>query len=280
MGVTCLIYLPSAATSALDRIAYYLNDQLDLKEKDERWRVSCRSYRDEVAQRLRGAPGDTVAHSYTPKAMYVLRLGHYSRLMSMVATVTERRGGAAAFPVDAGQNAGETGVVVEVEREFDAIIAKLKNLWSKSQEVSLEGRCFGRPDLVVRTGTLRVSNDPVPGIIIQAEEISGEQHPSAVFSHLGGLLRRILSAIPTVNPVELSNALHIQAPVIPDRGNPQPFEYADWPAEDPSSGNVPSPEPVIHDWHEYAAVRLKEGHFTKSHEAYQFFRLFRQAGLL
>ncbi|TPX71829.1 hypothetical protein SpCBS45565_g00880 [Spizellomyces sp. 'palustris'] len=298
MGITCLLYLPSAPSTAVDHINERLTDDLDFTELDEPWLVTCRSYRDQVAMRQRAAAssGPRVNHnsSYVPKIQYLLTFGHVDKMFSMVATMGGRR---------TGENAGkgETGIVVEVDWDFELILAKLKNLWTKKQEVVVEGIAYEHGDYIIRIGSMRIGGELVRGLFVQAENVKLKGSSSAALPGLRGVLRGALQGIPGISDIELTLALHgrsmrKQASVLDAEGSANKLgalkktESMTIPTKRPADAAIRDPKrPRIqiseadldgNDWHEYAAVRLREDEFTRAHEAYQFFRLFRQEGFL
>ncbi|KAJ3177888.1 hypothetical protein HDU87_004170 [Geranomyces variabilis] len=272
MGITCLLFLPTAPSTAIDLLNERLTDVLDFYECDELWGVTCRSYRDQVDARLRAAAADSEAAvtNYTPKVQYILSLAHVEHaLYSMVATTGGRHQSVAGR--------GESGIVVELDKQFELILSKMKNLWTKRQELGIEGIKYQRGDYVIRIGTMKISARGSPGIWVQAENTQVDLSSQKAFQNLRLLLRKVLQDIAGIAEAEIVTGLHEQS------------SSTDAMQLDGPSSTVPPAEPSISvttvldnqdDWHEYAAVHLPSSRFTRSHEAYQFFRLFRQQGLL
>lgn len=137
-----LLHLPTAPRSAIDDINSRLTDVLDFTESDEPWQITCRSYRDQVDVRLRKDAESSTATTittdpatYIPKVQYLLTFGHArDKMYSMIATMGARLRRQQQQDV----SKGETGIVVEVDRQFEGILGKLKNLWTKRQEITIE----------------------------------------------------------------------------------------------------------------------------------------------
>ncbi|KAG0375660.1 hypothetical protein BGX24_008795 [Mortierella sp. AD032] len=60
-------------------------------------------------------------------------------------------------------------VLVEVEKEVEALIAKLKNLWVHRQHAQVEGTVFDMGDFIVRAGNIMVATTSYKGILIEIE---------------------------------------------------------------------------------------------------------------
>ncbi|KAF9178853.1 hypothetical protein BGZ51_007429 [Haplosporangium sp. Z 767] len=61
-------------------------------------------------------------------------------------------------------------VLVEVEKDIEALIAKLKNLWVHRQHAQVEGHIFDLGDFIVRAGNIMVASTSYKGMLI---EVSG-----------------------------------------------------------------------------------------------------------
>ncbi|KAJ3158302.1 hypothetical protein HDU86_003011 [Geranomyces michiganensis] len=272
MGITCLLFLQTAPSTAIDLLNERLTDVLDFYECDELWSVTCRAYRDQVDARLRAAAANSEADvaSYTPKVQYILSLAHVEHaVFSMVATTGGKHQSMAGR--------GESGIVVQMDKQFELILAKLKNLWTKRQELGIEGIVYQRGDYIVRIGTVKIGSRGSPGIWVQAENMRVDTCSKEAFQSLRLLLRKVLQDIPGIREAEIVSGLH------------ELSSSTDAMQLDEPAGTGPVAETRISittlpdnegDWHEYAAVHLPGNQFTRSHEAYQFFRLFRQHGLL
>ncbi|KAF9133052.1 hypothetical protein BGW39_010742 [Mortierella sp. 14UC] len=74
-----------------------------------------------------------------------------------------------------GGNAGgdappkKRAVLVEVEKDIEALIAKLKNLWVHRQHAQVEGTVFDMGDFIVRAGNIMVATTSYKGILIEIE---------------------------------------------------------------------------------------------------------------
>ncbi|TPX59332.1 hypothetical protein PhCBS80983_g02514 [Powellomyces hirtus] len=201
-----LLFLPSAPNTVIDYLNERLSDILDFTESDEPWYVSCRSYRDQVDARLRAAANSEQAiASYTPKVQYILTMGHVEpSLYSMIATTGGRQQSLAGR--------GESGIVVELDKQFELILAKLKNLWTKRHDLSIEGVKYERGDYVIRVGQMRTGSHISRGIWVQAEDLGQDVNAAEAFQNLRVLLRRVLEGIPGVRDLELSTGLHEPVP--------------------------------------------------------------------
>ncbi|KAG0368766.1 TATA-binding related factor of subunit 20 of mediator complex-domain-containing protein [Gamsiella multidivaricata] len=60
-------------------------------------------------------------------------------------------------------------VLVEVERDIEALIAKLKNLWVHRQHAQVEGHVFDLGDFIVRAGNIMVASTSYKGILLEIE---------------------------------------------------------------------------------------------------------------
>ncbi|KAG0251065.1 hypothetical protein BG011_007878 [Mortierella polycephala] len=60
-------------------------------------------------------------------------------------------------------------VLVEVEKDIEALIAKLKNLWVHRQHAQVEGHIFDLGDFIVRAGNIMVASTSYKGMLIEIE---------------------------------------------------------------------------------------------------------------
>ncbi|KAI1295243.1 hypothetical protein EDD11_007881 [Mortierella claussenii] len=60
-------------------------------------------------------------------------------------------------------------VLVEVEKDIEALIAKLKNLWVHRQHAQVEGYVFDLGDFIVRAGNIMVASTSYKGMLIEIE---------------------------------------------------------------------------------------------------------------
>ncbi|KAF9100841.1 hypothetical protein BGX29_006214 [Mortierella sp. GBA35] len=79
-----------------------------------------------------------------------------------------------AAPSVANMPVGDTppkkrAVLVEVEKDIEALIAKLKNLWVHRQHAQIEGHVYDMGDFIVRAGNILVATTSYKGILIEIE---------------------------------------------------------------------------------------------------------------
>ncbi|KAK3827573.1 MAG: TATA-binding related factor of subunit 20 of mediator complex-domain-containing protein [Benniella sp.] len=60
-------------------------------------------------------------------------------------------------------------VLVEVERDIEALILKLKSLWVQRQHAVVEGQVYDLGDFIVRAGNILVANSTYKGMLIEIE---------------------------------------------------------------------------------------------------------------
>ncbi|KAF9578970.1 hypothetical protein BGW38_004973 [Lunasporangiospora selenospora] len=60
-------------------------------------------------------------------------------------------------------------VLVEVERDIEALITKLKNLWVHRQHAQVEGQIYDLGDFIVRAGNIMVASTSYKGMLIEVE---------------------------------------------------------------------------------------------------------------
>ncbi|CAO3568321.1 unnamed protein product [Mortierella alpina] len=72
-------------------------------------------------------------------------------------------------------------VLVEVEKDIEALIAKLKNLWVHRQHAQVEGHIFDLGDFIVRAGNIMVASTSYKGMLIEIEYLP--QTSSAIASN-------------------------------------------------------------------------------------------------
>ncbi|GJJ78906.1 mediator of RNA polymerase II transcription subunit 20 [Entomortierella parvispora] len=60
-------------------------------------------------------------------------------------------------------------VLVEVEKDIEALIAKLKNLWVHRQHAQVDGYVFDLGDFIVRVGNIMVGSTSYKGMLIEVE---------------------------------------------------------------------------------------------------------------
>ncbi|KAF9916510.1 hypothetical protein BX616_003584 [Lobosporangium transversale] len=72
-------------------------------------------------------------------------------------------------------------VLVEVEKDIEALIAKLKNLWVHRQHAQVEGYVFDLGDFIVRAGNIMVASTSYKGMLIEIEYLP--QTSSAIASN-------------------------------------------------------------------------------------------------
>ncbi|KAF9574025.1 hypothetical protein EC968_007578 [Mortierella alpina] len=72
-------------------------------------------------------------------------------------------------------------VLVEVEKDIEALIAKLKTLWVHRQHAQVEGHIFDLGDFIVRAGNIMVASTSYKGMLIEIEYLP--QTSSAIASN-------------------------------------------------------------------------------------------------
>ncbi|KAF9986341.1 hypothetical protein BGZ75_001970 [Mortierella antarctica] len=72
-------------------------------------------------------------------------------------------------------------VLVEVEKDMEALVAKLKNLWVHRQHAQVEGHIFDLGDFIVRAGNIMVASTSYKGMLIEIEYLP--QTSSAIASN-------------------------------------------------------------------------------------------------
>ncbi|RKO90635.1 TATA-binding related factor of subunit 20 of mediator complex-domain-containing protein [Blyttiomyces helicus] len=246
-----LAHLPTAPTSASALIQDRLSKVLAYRPVG-RWAIACRFYRDQAAARQAHAQGlDSLApeavlaaHALRPKALYFLTMDHaVGKAWTMIVQPCE---------------GGEDAVVVEVDRELEIVLGKLKNLWTPRQSVKVEGIAFESPEFIVRIGSVAVGSTS-RGLLIQAEYRPETTPPSEQHQpRLRALLRTLLKGVPEVSPTEIDSALGVTV-------------------SEPEGTTAEELDAI---GTEYQSVRLPRDRITKSHEAYQFFKLFRTRSIL
>ncbi|KAG0237339.1 hypothetical protein BGW42_001259 [Actinomortierella wolfii] len=81
--------------------------------------------------------------------------------------------GALGGPTSGANAAGDTqprkAVIVEVEKDMENLVAKLKNLWVLRQHAQVEGYVFDVGDFIVRAGNIMVASTSYKGLLIEFE---------------------------------------------------------------------------------------------------------------
>ncbi|KAI9099750.1 mediator complex, subunit Med20 [Phlyctochytrium arcticum] len=201
MGVTCVLYLPSASSTTLEHIDGRLKEDFTFDELEVPWRVTCRAYRDQVALRQEST-GSNGSALHTPKVQYVLSMGHAKQYYSMIATMGARR-----QQENGLARKTETGVVVGVDPSFIEILGKMKNLWALRHEVTIEGVVYQRGRHIIRVGTMQMGGEAIKGLFVQSENIEAGQPTRQTWTELRKLLRGSLEGLPGIVDAELNASL-------------------------------------------------------------------------
>ncbi|KAF8935410.1 hypothetical protein BGZ58_005018 [Dissophora ornata] len=82
-------------------------------------------------------------------------------------------------------------VLVEVEKDIEALIAKLKNLWVHRQHAQVEGHVFDLGDFIVRAGNIMVASTTYKGMLIEIEYLPQSSSATASSAILEELVRLI-----------------------------------------------------------------------------------------
>ncbi|KAG0324902.1 hypothetical protein BGZ99_001321 [Dissophora globulifera] len=112
-------------------------------------------------------------------------------------------GGIGAQPLSATTAAPSTespkrkAVLVEVEKDVEALIAKLKNLWVHRQHAQVEGHVFDLGDFIVRAGNIMVASTTYKGILLEIEYLPQTSSATASNAILEEFVRLI--SPPNVN---------------------------------------------------------------------------------
>ncbi|KAF8944122.1 hypothetical protein BGZ47_004606 [Haplosporangium gracile] len=89
-------------------------------------------------------------------------------------TISSATPSVASTPINGGGGAGDVppkkrAVLVEVEKDIEALIAKLKNLWVHRQHAQVEGYVYDLGDFIVRAGNIMVASTSYKGMLIEIE---------------------------------------------------------------------------------------------------------------
>ncbi|KAG0046110.1 hypothetical protein BGZ83_008705 [Gryganskiella cystojenkinii] len=96
-------------------------------------------------------------------------------------TNTSLGGSAPGGGGSADQTMKRKAVLVEVEKDIEALIAKLKNLWVHRQHAQVDGQVYDLGDFVVRVGNIMVGSTSYKGVLIEIEYLP--QTSSATISN-------------------------------------------------------------------------------------------------
>ncbi|KAI8604266.1 mediator complex, subunit Med20 [Dissophora ornata] len=162
MGATCLVYWkdangPQSLTLLSDRLLRQFH-----ASPIGRWTINWKVFRDT----------SPVSKSGTGKMMHIVHV----------------QGGATARGVPAGS---QKAVLVEVEKDIEALIAKLKNLWVHRQHAQVEGHVFDLGDFIVRAGNIMVASTTYKGMLIEIEYLPQSSSATASSAILEELVRLI-----------------------------------------------------------------------------------------
>ncbi|KAJ3278579.1 hypothetical protein HK104_002209 [Borealophlyctis nickersoniae] len=267
MGVTSLTYVRFPPDSALFDLRDRLSKTLGFRETGK-WQVTCRLFYDQKSTTAAIQAGDglgdgllgfgglppflqdmTVLQS---KLLYLLKFEHVHDKVYSFATE----------PATMGK-----GVVVEADRDLELLLVKMKNLWTYRQSATVEGFAFELGDFALRVGTVKVGSAS-RGLLIQAEHLRSTGPSSSSIQPLSALIRLAAGGL-------LEGDLAGGAAGGGGIGLVNDFN------EEMGDGMGPETEAAVAvDFHDYSLASLKPSEFTRKHEAYQIFSLFRQESIL
>ncbi|KAK3836912.1 MAG: mediator complex, subunit Med20 [Linnemannia elongata] len=134
MGATCLVHWKDAnGQQSLTLLSDRLLKQFHASNIG-RWNINWKVFRDT----------SPVSKSGTGKMMHVVH-------------------------VQGGATARGRAVLVEVEKDIEALIAKLKTLWVHRQHAQVEGYVYDLGDFIVRAGNIMVASTSYKGMLIEIE---------------------------------------------------------------------------------------------------------------
>ncbi|KAJ1910436.1 hypothetical protein IWQ60_010658 [Tieghemiomyces parasiticus] len=156
--------------------------------------------------------------------------------------------------------------IVHVDREFELIVQKMKNLWSFRQSSQIDGHEFDLGDFSIKAGNIIVGTSS-KGVVVEIE-----YRPCIDLTSCRRLLAEFIELL-------LPPAARLSFAVTPKPDT----SAAD--QDDPTSTNRSVDVSQLHDRNDvlspdYARVGLNERYCGPIHSAYQFFTLFRKDGLL
>ncbi|KAF9167270.1 hypothetical protein BGX21_000152 [Mortierella sp. AD011] len=80
---------------------------------------------------------------------------------------------------ESATNPKKKAVLVEVEKDIEALLAKLKNLWVQRQHAQVEGYVFDLGDFIVRAGNIMVASTSYKGMLIEIEYLPQTSNATA-----------------------------------------------------------------------------------------------------
>ncbi|KAF9198788.1 hypothetical protein BGZ49_000290 [Haplosporangium sp. Z 27] len=93
--------------------------------------------------------------------------------------------------VEGATNPKKKAVLVEVEKDIEMLIAKLKNLWVHRQHAQVEGHVFDLGDFIVRAGNITVASTSYKGMLIEVEYLPQTSNATASNAILEEFVRLI-----------------------------------------------------------------------------------------
>ncbi|KAF9930038.1 hypothetical protein FBU30_000951 [Linnemannia zychae] len=88
---------------------------------------------------------------------------------SVMPPTTSATPSAVGTPISGEASSKKRAVLVEVEKDIEALIAKLKNLWVHRQHAQVEGYVYDMGDFIVRAGNIMVASTSYKGMLIEIE---------------------------------------------------------------------------------------------------------------
>ncbi|KAJ1657165.1 hypothetical protein IWQ61_003389 [Dispira simplex] len=238
MGVTCVFRWANAtSSSSLTQISDNLTSRL-YATYTGRWQLGCKLYRGVSAASFDPASTTGPGFSKGPEKLLLL-LTHSLHPAKQYAVVDD--------------------TVVEADREMEAIVLKLKNLWVSRQHTRIEGHCYDLGDFQVRIGNLVVGSSP-KGLIVEVEYRAA--------NILFQCHRLLAEFIQTMMPGDAR--LSFATPLLSSGTNSQP--------------TVASRDLLAHNHIvaalDYGPTDIQATWYTPLHTAYQYVALFRKDNLL
>ncbi|KAJ1972407.1 hypothetical protein H4R35_004691 [Dimargaris xerosporica] len=253
MGVTCVFrWVNATGSTSLSQLNAQLTQRLFAANLG-RWTVTCRLYREippamDPAAPAAGSP--TMATGIKSHEKMLLLLTHGSEPARQYAMVDE-------------------GCIVETDRELEAIVHKLKNLWVARQSSQIDGHLYDLGDFRVRTGNMMVGTAN-KGVIVEVEYVPC-CHPQAC--------QRILAEfIGLLMPTNAQLSFSIRATETNGHREPGGQNLASSTALGMAPSDVAAhPEVLAID---YSRAGIQQAQFSALNTAYQYFALFRTGNLL
>ncbi|KAJ1972693.1 hypothetical protein H4R34_005321 [Dimargaris verticillata] len=253
MGVTCVFrWVNATGSTSLSQLNAQLTQRLFAANLG-RWTVTCRLYR-EIPPAL-----DPAATTVGSPTMAIGNKSHEKMLLLLTHTAEPARQYAMV----------DESCIVETDRELEAIVHKLKNLWVARQSSQIDGHLYDLGDFRVRMGNMMVGTAN-KGVIVEVEYVPC-CYPQAC--------QRILAEF--IGLLMPSNAqLSFSVRSTTTNGQQEPGSQSL--TSSTALGMAPSavaahPEVLVMD---YGRAGIYQAQFTALNTAYQYFALFRADNLL